>query len=397
METKKILFITHQLPYPPNSGGVIKSWKLLEFLSKRYEVGLACLLKSEDKKSEETIQSKLRLTDYYSEYLAIPRSYITILKGLLLHSTINFYRNYSPSFQQKIKSLAKNYQILLIDHYEMYQYVPADFKGKVILHTHNAEFMLWQRMAEIETNPIKKLLLSHEAKRVLNAEKKMVKQSQLVFATPSDQKIYKKFNFELSHCRDTYHLGNDDLLELEDILFEETEKAITFMGTMDWEPNVDGLLWFIQDVYPSIKKEENDIKLYVLGGNVDDRIKQEAAKDKSIVLTGFVKEIDTYLKKTRVFIVPLRFGSGMKVKVLDGMFRGTPMVSSSVGAEGIKIRHQEEVLIADEANDFAKNCLQLLNNKILWNKLRTQSRRVAKESYLWKDLLDRMHKEIETL
>lgn len=397
MGARKILFITHQLPYPPISGGVIKSWKLLKFLSNKYEVGLASLLKVEDKKSEETIQSKLSLTDYYSEYLSIPRTYFTILKGLLFNSTINFYRNYSKSFQQKIESFAKDYQVLLIDHYEMYQYVPKDFKGKVILHTHNAEFMLWQRMAEIENNPIKKFLLSYEAKRVLHAEKKMVEKSQLVFATPSDQKIYKKFGFDLSQCRDTYHLGNDDLLELEDIQFEETENAITFMGTMDWEPNVDGLLWFIQEVYPGIKKEENGIKLYVLGGNVDDRIKKEAALDNSIVLTGFVKDIDTYLKKTRVFIIPLRFGSGMKVKVLDGMFRGTPMVSTSVGAEGIRIRHEEEVLIADEVADFTKNCLLLLHDKKLWNKLRSQSREIAKKSYLWKDLLNRMNKEIENL
>jgi glycosyltransferase involved in cell wall biosynthesis len=134
-----------------------------------------------------------------------------------------------------------------------------------------------------------------------------------------------------------------------------------------------------------------------MGKDPDPRILQLAKNDPQVVLTGFIKELDTYLKKTRVFIVPLRFGSGMKVKVLEGLYRGVPMVSTSVGAEGLEVRSGEELLIADQGGDFAQACLELLDDSKLWGKLSVNSRKLAAEKYRWSDLLQQMQAEIKAL
>ena len=368
----------------------MKSWNYLNHLSKNHSVSCACFLKNEDANHREEFLKAIDLNDFYSESLQIKRSPVNLLKSYIKSSCLNVFRNYSNSFKIKIEQLAALHDILLIDHYEMFQYVPKNYPGKVVLHTHNAEFMLWQRMSELATNPIKKLVLKYEATRVRNYESEIFSRADLIYSTPADIELYKKHDFETDKHQMTYHLGNESLLELPDLKFEETEKAITFMGTMSWEPNIDGLEWFLQTVWPQIKKQEKDCKLYLLGKVPDSRIIKAANNDSNILFPGFVKDLDSYLKKTRVYIAPLRFGSGMKVKVLEGLYRGNPTVSTTVGAEGLSVTNGEEILIADNYIDFTNHCLTLLNNKELWNKISSKSRIVADKEYRWEPLFEKM-------
>jgi len=103
------------------------------------------------------------------------------------------------------------------------------------------------------------------------------------------------------------------------------------------------------------------------------------------------------LKKTRVYIAPLRFGSGMKVKVLEGLYRGVPMVSTSVGAEGLAVKNEQDILIADDNISFANSCITLLENKNRWETVRDNSRKIAKEKYRWKPLFEKMDLSLKAL
>lgn len=392
MEDKlKVLFISTQLPYPAESGGKVKSWNYLIDLSKRYELSLACFLKDEiEEKASEEFQQHIHLQYYYSEKLHVNRNPLNLIKSYLGHACLNTYRNYSASFQQKIKDISPEYDVLLIDHYEMFQYVPADYKGKVIMHTHNAEFMLWYRMAELSKNPLMKLLLKAESRRVKKFEQYIFKKADLIYATPSDIQLYHSHQIPIDNFQPTFHLGNDQMLKLEDVQFEDTELAITFMGTLSWEPNVDGLLWFIENIWQKILDVHPNIKLYVMGKKGNPKIYEVAKAYQNIIFTGFIKDLDSYLKKTRVYIIPLRFGSGMKVKTLEGLYRGIPMVSTSIGAEGLAVEHQKDILIANTVEEFAESCISLVKDQETWNQLRNNSRKIAAEKYQWTPLFDSM-------
>lgn len=390
-----ILFISTQLPFPPKSGGTVKSWNYVKDLAARYTLSIACLLKDDDNQFVEAFKSKLPLANLITHAHQTNRSISTLLKSYLGHACLNVYRNHSSIFSKQLSALFKEVDAVIIDHYEMFQYVPVDFHGKVILHTHNAEFMLWQRMSELESNPFKKLILKLEAKRVAKYEQKIFNQSDLIYTTESDRDLYRKHGFQLGNIQVTYHLGNDTLLDLPNIEFSSTELAITFMGTLSWEPNVDGLLWFIENVYPKVLEKYPNCKLYVLGKNPDERLLKAAENFEFIVFTGFVEDLDSYLKKTRVYIAPLRFGSGMKVKVLEGLYRGVPTVSTSVGAEGLKVEDNKHIMIADEPDTFARKCIQLLEDEKCWNRLLTNSRLLAKQEYQWKPLFERMNLELK--
>lgn len=391
MSRKSILFISTQLPFPPKSGGTIKSWNYLNNLVEKYEVGLACLLKDHDADYLEDFKKKLTLKHFVNQALVVGRNPLNLLRSYLGFPCLNVYRNYSASFKKKVASIADQYDAILVDHYEVFQYVPSNYRGKVILHTHNAEFELWQRMAELTHNPLMKLAVQLESKRVLRYERKIIQRADLSYATPSDIESYQKQGISTEKIHVTYHLGNDDLLNLEAMAFEKTEESLLFMGTLSWEPNIDGILWFIEEVYPLIQKKQPTVQLYVLGKAGDDRLEKASKNRKGIQLCGFVEDLDSYLKKSRVFIAPLRFGSGMKVKVLEGMYRGIPIVTTEVGAEGMEVKAGEDLLIAKDAREFAEKCLQLLEDPILWNTLSVQSRKKAAELYTWQPLFLQMN------
>ena len=146
-----------------------------------------------------------------------------------------------------------------------------------------------------------------------------------------------------------------------------------------------------------VKSKEANARIYVLGKNPDSRIIKEAGNDPNIIFTGFVQDLDDYLKKTRVYLAPLRFGSGMKVKVLEGLYRGVPSVVTSVGAEGLEINHEQQVLIADDPKEFAKQCIRLLEDEQLWNSIRDESRTLAANQYRWESLFKQMDKSLLSL
>lgn len=395
MAKPSILFISTQLPFPPKSGGTMKSWRYVKDLSKRYRLSVACLLKDEDEEFLQEFEQSIDMQSLIREKLQIRRSPINLLRSYLGFPCLNVFRNYSSTFEQKIHSVVEKFDAIIVDHYEMFQYVPEHYKGKVIMHTHNAEFMLWQRMGELSNNPVIKFLLKLEAKRVKHYEEKIFKQSDLVYSTLSDIELYNTNGFKTDKHKFTYHLGNDELLQLPPLAFKETEGALSFMGTLSWEPNIDGLLWFIKNVWPKIIEKKPECSFYIMGKKGDKRIQEAAKPFKNIIFTGFVKEVENYLKKTTVYIAPLRFGSGMKVKVLEGLYRGVPMVSTSVGAEGLALEDGKHILIADEAHAFAQACLRLLEDQLLWEKLSDNSRAVAREKYQWKPLFEQMDVELK--
>lgn len=398
MNDKKILFLSTQLPYPPKSGGTIKSWNYIKHLASKYALSLACFLKGEDISYKGEFIQQIALGQFYSEPIDKPRSVFNILKSFMNWPSLNIYRNYSATFKAEIAKIANGYDLLLIDHYEMFQYVPENYAGKVVLHTHNAEFMLWERMGELtKSNLIKKLILMWEAKRVKRYEQHIFSRSDLVYTTPSDVAIYKTHQFDTSRLALTYHLGNDQLLELPDLEFDQTEKVITFIGTLSWEPNIDGLIWFIKEVWSKILEKHPDCRLWILGKDPDSRISQAAKGDDRIEFKGFVKDLDQYLKKTRVYIAPLRFGSGMKVKVLEGLYRGVPTVTTHVGAEGLDLESEKEIFIIDDVNGYAKSCIRLLEDQSIWELLMHNSRKKAQEKYKWAPLFENMDMELEKL
>jgi len=392
----KILFLTPQLPYPPVSGGTIKSWKLIEFLSQEYEVFIAYFLKGEDPIHNTDFVEKVELAGYYHEGIEIPRTALNLIRSNLSGIPLNLYRNRSNSFKHKVHEVSKDYDVIFVDHYEMYQFVPKDFKGKVVLHQHNCEYLMWDRFAKVERSIPKKLALLNQAWWIRNYEKKICNESDCVLAAPNDIDELQKIGATDTKYYETFHLGDESLLTGDPLLFDDTEKALLFVGTLTWEANVDGLIWFLQEGWPILKAKHPELKFYIIGKHPDPRIVQLVEQlGTDVVLTGFVKDLEPYFQKCRVFVSPLRFGSGIKVKVMNAMYRGIPTVTTSVGAEGLEVVHREHMMIDDDMHGYINSVDALINERDLWWTLHHDSRALARKKYTWASVLSIVKQSIE--
>lgn len=397
METVKreLLFISSQLPYPPLSGGVIKSFRLLNYFSLHYNVSLACPLKLDDAEHKNALQRALPNVKIYSFKTQVERSGLNWVKSLFQGKTLNEFRSFNASMAEQVKTLSQGANLIFVDHYEVFQYLPKVYSGKVILHTHNAEGQIWKRYAEINSNSIKRILIGLEARRIEDREKHYASIADLVLAAPNDIQFLKTANSAL--FVETYHLGNDELLKLPALDFNQTKNALMYVGTLTWEANVDGLLWFREQVWPSIVAKNPDTEFFIIGKNPDDRLVDWATKDPRVIVTGFVEDLDPYYQKARVFVVPLRFGSGMKVKILDAFYRGLPVSTTEIGIESIHAKHEQEVMVASNPEEMAHQISLLLDSKDLWVKMSRSSRVLAEAKYQWATHLIHLKNSIDEL
>jgi len=317
--------------------------------------------------------------------------YILYIKRIPL----NWYRTFSKTFANTIAKRAHFYDVIFVDHYEVFQYIPNSYKGLIILHEHNAEYIIWERFAKESSHPAKRIAALMESYRIKKHEARSCNKSDIVFAAPNDIDNLIKIGVEPQKCKLTYHLGDDNQLDLPDLCFDNTEKSIVTVGTLTWEANIDGLLWFLEKTWPLIKKDHPDLKFYIVGKNPDNRLIKAAENDNDIIFTGFVENLETYFSKARVFVAPVRFGSGIKVKVVNAMSRGIPVVTTSVGTEGLDIEHMKNIALSDTPEDMRLSINSLLTDKNTWQLLEKNSRKLIKEKYTWDRVLNDMKEDIE--
>ncbi len=392
---KKILFLTPTLPYPPVSGGVIKSYKVTHFLSDKYELSVACILKNDDPNHIDAFLKSIKIAKLISHELNVPRTPKNFLLSNLQGIPLNLFRNKSAEFKKMVEDVIHDYDAVFCDHYVMFQYIPKNYKGRIILHEHNCEYLIWQRFALIEQKTLKKWGLLNQSYRIKKYEQQICDQSHVILAAPNDTEELVKIGADRSKFLETYHLGDDHMLHEPVLNFGETETSLLYIGTLSWEANVDGLIWFYNDIWPLITKQHPDIKLFIVGKNPDDRLKAIAARDNRITLTGFVEDVEPLLKKNRVFITPLRFGSGIKVKVVNALYRGIPCVTTTIGSEGLKVKDGEHIFVRNDPQRFADAVHLLLTDKETWNGIRTNSRKIAFENYTWENVLKNVERAIE--
>ncbi|HUM50904.1 MAG TPA: glycosyltransferase family 4 protein [Chitinophagales bacterium] len=392
---KKILLLTPTLPFPPHSGGVIKTNKVAHFLSEKYELSIACFLKNDDAIYVDEFLENIDLNYFISETLDIPRTAKNFILSNLQGIPLNLFRNKSSDFRNKINDIIDEYDVVFCDHYVMFQYIPKNYKGKIVLHEHNCEYLIWKRYAGIEKNRIKKIALLNQAWRIKKYEQEICHRADTILAAPNDKDELVKIGANASKFYETYHLGDDELLSFPNLEFNATEKALLYIGTLSWEANIDGLIWFYNQIWNLVKQQHPTIKLFIVGKNPDARLKEIAAKDAQIILTGFVKDVEPCFQECNVFISPLRFGSGIKVKVINALYRGIPCVTTSIGTEGLKTNDGFDIFSKDNPVEFANAIHTLLSNENKWKEISRNARETANKYYTWQAVLENIIRAIE--
>lgn len=392
---KELLFITSELPFPPQSGGKVKTLKMLQALAKHYRITLACPLKLDDADHLADFEAVSPCVRHLTAPVSVPRSARNLVKSYVRGVPLNTLRTSSAALRERVASIADHHDVVLLDHFETAPYLPDNYNGLVVYHAHNAYFKLWQRFAEQPGNPALRVAAKLESLRVRRAEVALAQRADLVFAAPNDADELVRAGADAGRMHDTYHLGDDSQLELPQLRFEDTRKKLMYVGFLGWEANVQGLLWFVQSVWPTLAKRHPDLRFDIVGKNPDSRLVEAVHPHPGICLRGFVEDLETVYKDSRVSVAPLLFGSGMKVKVLDAMARGMPVVTTDIGAEGIDIVKGAHMLVENDPHSMAMQIERLLSDAPLWEILNTRSRQLVADRYTWSQLFAQMVRTME--
>jgi glycosyltransferase involved in cell wall biosynthesis len=162
----------------------------------------------------------------------------------------------------------------------------------------------------------------------------------------------------------------------------ESGIELVFTGSMDWLPNEDGMLWFCREVLPLIRREVPDVTLSIVGRSPTPAVRQ-LAREPGVRVTGRVDDVRQYIQDAALFVVPLRIGGGTRLKIFEAMAMGKAVVSTTVGAEGLPVTHDRDILLADDPASFARAVIRLLHDGDERRQLASAGRRLVEEHFDW--------------
>lgn len=250
-------------------------------------------------------------------------------------------------------------------------------KAKIILRSHNVEHIIWERLAVSEKSVVKKQYLKLLARRLKKYELKMMTEVDgIIPITSVDENIFKSLGFKGPVV--TVPLGVD-ISDYESSSALKSEMVLYHLGSMDWLPNREGVEWFLKECWSKINAIVPHAKLYLAGRDFPQEIID--AGYPSVICDGLVADAGSYTLNKQIMIVPLLSGSGMRVKIIQGLAAGKTIISTSIGAEGIEVEHEKNILIANTPPEFAALVKRCFENETWCRQIGENGRRLAEEKY----------------
>jgi glycosyltransferase involved in cell wall biosynthesis len=394
----RIAFLTQVLPYPLDAGPKVRAYYTLCHLAQRHEVTLISLVRQSDDP-----EAVAHLESFCSGVITVPiarsrwRDGLAFSRSLIEDEPFLITRDRVPLLYQAITDVVQRFecQVVHADQLWMAPYALAarltarrtGRQLRLVLDQHNAVYLVPRRMAESAGNLLARWSLAAEAHRMARFEARVCRAfDRVVTVTAEDgralQALYPNGN----------RPGPFPVIPIcvepgPPPAFDSWPAApgILFLGGMHWPPNRDGALWFGREVLPRIWESLPQAQFFAVGRQPPPELHRLASPTGTrATLPGFVADTQAYWSRCRVFVVPLRSGGGMRVKILDAWARGLPVVSTSIGAEGLACRPGEDILIADTPEAFAQATASVLADRALAERLARAGRQTVEQRYDWR-------------
>jgi polysaccharide biosynthesis protein PslH len=382
----RILMITNHLPYPPISGAPLRIFNLLRRCAMKHEVWVASLIRSSNEK--ESIQHLLRYCQGVETVelpslggLAHP---IDLVSYLMTNKPPELRLYHSDEFINKIKRLIKdiNFDIIDIEDSFMGLYLealPINLQKKTVLTFHDVVFSKYQRISKLEpkiTRKLRKWLysISMRSWEPFYAERF----GRCIAVSESDRKLLLSVNPRLKI--DVVPNGVDTDL-YKPLPCSNLSPNLIFVGNMAYRPNIDAMTYFCKDIFPKIREKIPNIEMWIVGINPASEVVHLAGE--SVHVTGKVEDLLPYYDRSTVCVVPLRAGGGTRLKIMEAMALGRPVVSTSIGCEGLDVVDGEHLFVADTSEQFINKTLRLIRDEELRRHITSQARELVVTQYDW--------------
>lgn len=406
----RILFLTNLLPYPLDNGGKINTYtKVVALKNGGHTVDLVSFKETQNDVPEYEEHMRKYCEGVYQIYLRLTTAenklymFRMALQSLASRYSFGVYKYKCEEMEHLLRKLSteNQYGCIYYDHLQMYIYEPLIKtlwpEAKEIIDEHNCETVIMQRNVDVSVNPIKKAFLKIEVRKLAKFENESIARAdKTIVLSEADQRALEQ------------QLGKKFLSIIIPNRVAETQKIkktnkqvsdklrIMFVGTMTWEPNNSGILWFMDNVYRKILESNQNVELYVIGKNPSSQVINLAKTLHNVTVTGYVDSVDPYYEMCDLMVVPLFVGSGQRIKIIEAFSRKMPVISTTIGAEGLVYQNGESIIIADDIEHFI-DAIEKFNDFELRNMIASNARRNYDEYYSTEAIGQQFNRIFETL
>lgn len=387
----RILQLCNKAPYPSNDGSSIAICTLAEGLADNgIELYLLPINTKKHFKPDNNIPSDFKQKTHYQ---SIYKNTDTSLVGAFLNLFSSqsyfvsrfFFKEYEDALIKTLKHTS--FDIIQLEGVFMCTYIPIIkkySKAKIVLRSHNLEHQIWERHLVNEKNFIKRIYLTLQNNRLKSFEINAFNTvDAIVTITDEDKKTISSIstNKPLYTCLTGVNLNNYKTIRHPKYL-----NTLFHFASMDWMPNVEAVNWFMDHVWPRVVKQKPDVKLVLAGRGMPDQLKSLQEVNQNITIINDVKDSSEFYNHYDIMLVPLWSGSGLRIKLVEGLAYGKAIITTSIGAEGIPYSHNKDMMIADTAEDFSDAILSLLNEPEKKQTLQKSARDLAEKTFDYKKI-----------
>jgi sugar transferase (PEP-CTERM/EpsH1 system associated) len=382
----RILWLKTELLHPVDKGGKIRTYQMLKALKRGHHVTYLTL----DDGSGAPDAAE-RADEYCHELVRVPhRTREKFTAGFYAELAANlasplpyFMKKYeSARMRREVEARAPGFDVLVCDFLMPSINVPRSLAVPTVLFQHNVEAMIWRRHYEVQSNPLKKAYLYGQWLKTKRFERAACRRFDHVVAVSREDAEVMRREYGAASVSDVPTGVDVDFFKPSGAGTPEPHDLV-FTGSMDWLPNEDAIRFFTTEVLPLVKRAVPGATLTVVGRNPSKSLTELAARDSSVRVTGRVEDVRPYMERAAAYVVPIRVGGGTRLKIYEAMAMEKPVVSTTVGAEGLPVRDGEELLLADTPADFAASVVRVLEDAGLARKLGARAAATVRERFSW--------------
>ena len=389
-----VLVVDEELPFPLNTGKRIRTYNLLKKLASLHEITFLCHRNENAEELKHGIEEFRRLgitIDFLERKLPQP-TLLTSKPRLAFQLGINLFSHYpyvvqknvSSELRRRVNERVRQANVDLV-HFEWTPYAAAVKKTLCkpwVVDAHNVESLIWKRYAQFETNPIKIAYVRYQWKKMDRFERKVFqKATRTIFVSKIDSEIARD---EFGCQRRAVVDNGVDVSQFPfiDQTNRDPEKLL-FLGSLDWRPNIDGINFFLDEIWPLILSKRPSLKLDIVGRTPASSLAKRISQEVNVTLYKDVPSVQPFLKQAGLMVVPLRIGGGSRLKILEALSMGLPVISTAVGAEGLDMESGTHFSQADSAEEFTEAVVESTDNPQSLSKMVHAARMLVEERYDW--------------
>ncbi len=390
----RVLIVDEEIPLPLNTGKRLRTFNLLQPLARVHEIFFVSRfhegIKDYDNEAFEQSGMKSLIVPHPIRRKSGLRFYLALLANLFSPYPYVATSQYSKPFIRSLRALIDKKHIDLI-HCENVAYaknIQPFLSMPALLIAHNVEAMIWKRRYEVENNILRKSYTYVQWKKMEIYERRVFRRfKHIVAVSEADKAIIA----QQSPATDISVIENGvDMEYFTPAPGREKSFSLVFTGSLDWFPNEDGMVYFLNEIWPLVQKKFPGCSFSIVGRDPGQTLINQAAKYPSVTLTGTVPDVRPYIDEAAVYVVPLRVGGGSRLKILEAFAMKKPVVSTTIGAEGLDVHNRKELIIADSPQDFADAIGELFSDHKFSSTIAASGHYLVVEKYQWKFLAQKL-------